>query len=243
MNLPKQITPNPITSAIMEVRFTSKQLTPDNFLKLFYPILIKKFDKMTENKVMPFAVNGNSQQLNFISQYIFSNDEFSVGVSPNSLTIGVVDQYPLWSTFFDVIKETLSSVNSIVSIDKIFRVGLRYVSIFQGVQGIEGNLDINPTFNFDNYEGYMQQSSTVYTKGNIQLVLNLGKEIVGQNQITGAIIKGLYVDIDSSSSNSDSISFDERLFDQIDSLHTQEKALFFSLLKNDFLNSLNPTYA
>ena len=55
--------------------------------------------------------------------------------------------------------------------------------------------------------------------------------------------KGIVIDIDAHQINNLPNSIDDSFFKIIDKLHTEEKTLFYSILRNDYLeNNLNPKY-
>jgi uncharacterized protein (TIGR04255 family) len=67
-------------------------------------------------------------------------------------------------------------------------------------------------------------------------VANKANVLVGEKQKVGSII-----DIDTSISDF-SVDIFSMSPELVDAAHSEEKQLFFSLLKEDFLESLNPEY-
>ena len=132
-NLPLQIEPDPIINVTFEIRYLSKSINNGNLLKVFFQPFIDKYSNFFENK-MGQAFGNPGVPENYLAQYFFQSDKFSVGIGLNALTINVIGKYPLWDGYFEEIKDVLSILKDVDIVEKIDRVGLRYINIFQGVK-------------------------------------------------------------------------------------------------------------
>ena len=77
---------------------------------------------------------------------------------------------------------------------------------------------------------YKTEYSTLYLQisANAKLIKN------------GVVRTGLYIDIDSSTNKR--LMPNKEIYTTLDILHRDQKELFFSLLKDDFVETLNPKY-
>lgn len=235
--LPKKISPNPLISSTIEVRFSST-LSSDETLSAIRP----KFDNEFPNlHIRDLPINEDSNpELNYIAQYILSNDDYLVFIDKNVIAFENRREYHLWDNYFPLVIKYLQILSDTISIKEITRVGLRYVSFFNVVN------KLSDSFNFDFYiplEDYKLENELFRTqlcKEDTNILLH----IVKNAEITrnGLLEKGTLVDIDVSQLLHLPTSVDSELFQIINTLHSEEKNLFFSLLREEFLKKFNLEY-
>jgi len=234
MNLPKQISPNPLIISTIELRFVS-DLDDNNLLQTFFPLFSETMPKLTPNKI-PKDLRNSQEQFKFAADYTFSNDTYSVSISNKSISFENVSEYTLWDNYFSFIKNQLSKIFNINIIKKIDRVGVRYGSILPN--DIGSILKKEPSFSVENFIGNFTQFRTDFKKDDINLHLFLAKNIKVERN--GTIKFGTLIDIDASTSNN--LLADISIFRIIENLHSEEKSFFFNLLHSDYITKLNPQY-
>lgn len=128
-------------------------------------------------------------------------------------------------------------VNDAGIIDHVIRLGHRYINFF--------DIDMLPniTMLFQMTEGYNIQNLQITTQVKDATFENTiqfsNSSIVNINLPNEK--KGSIIDIDTFKNYSDN-SFLSSYVEEIDNAHQSEKKLFFSLLKDNFIDTLNPQY-
>ena len=238
MKLPKEITPNPLLTSTVEIRFDST-VTDDAVLSTYLPIFLKSFPKIND-KGIPRDIKKSNKLLEYTPDYTLSNDEYSISIAKNSFAFENVGTYHFWSKYFPFIKENLNVLNAMGIVKTIKRVGVRYASLFEGES--RPSRILRNAFGIE-YNGYSEEFSVYQTnlkKDNFNLFLQIVPK--ANSQGNDPVKSGFYIDIDASCESLEDLSIGVELFDIIDQLHAEEKLLFFSLLSDEFIGSLNPKY-
>ena len=238
MKLPDKISPNPLLSSVVDIRFLSN-IVPSELLSSVVPILSKEFPNIVHSNI-PFAIKGDPQ-FQFLAEYVFSNDKFSVSIDNNVISFENLGNYYGWSIYYELIKSVLKKLNPILKPSKIIRVAARYISLFNSPDKLSENIIISEPF--QKLSNIVQKNLAIessFIKEDFQIRLK-----VSQNGTvrTGLISKkGMYIDIDTAKEVQLPTSFNDDLFEIIGNTHFQGKSFFFNLLQPAFLNSLNPEY-
>lgn len=239
MKIPKKVDPCPIAEAIMEIRFES-DFPGDAIFGIIYDKFqdeYSEFDKLPILQI-PDTIRSQDPSLMFKPHHKLKENNFILAVGPKMFSVANIREYSGWDLFSKKIYETCEKMSQLKIIEKVTRIGLRYINFFK-------DLDI--------YE----KSTLKITLGGQSLVANqtnLTALIPGDNCINylkmindaeigieNEIYKGSLIDIDTVL-----VDFPDTLLtnfrDPIEQIHIEEKKLFFSLLTTDFLQSLNPIY-
>jgi uncharacterized protein (TIGR04255 family) len=242
MQIPKKITPCPILEAIAEIRFEPEE-PDDAIFGIIYNQFKKSFPEIEKLPILQIPDQFRSKDPNLIYKphYKLIKENYIVQVGPRIFSLVNVKEYSGWDKFSQEIREVFELLSKLQIIKEIKRFGLRYVNLFE---------------NFN-----------IYEKSNLKLVLkddplienpiNLttriaSNEFVNQlvivNHANVAVEKVSYVgsliDIDTNLEpfpESAKTNFDE-FIDIVKRAHEEEKKLFFSLLEDDYLKTLNPEY-
>ena len=139
-----------------------------------------------------------------------------------------------------MIRKNIQILSDTIDITDIVRVGLRYISSFDIVEKLSDSFK----FGFDApLSGYTLEDEffrTQLCKDDINILLQLVKNAeITRNEQTQ---KRTLIDIDMFQHTHLPSSIGHELFVIIQKLHTEEKNLFFSLLREDFLAKLNCEY-
>jgi uncharacterized protein (TIGR04255 family) len=237
--IPKLIDHGHIIDSVVEIRFV-----PKNERTAFLDIIATVRDFIPNFKFQPTdiprQIRLGDTQFEFSVEGTLVGEEYTVGIGFNTIVFNCHKGYKSWKEFFPFITRVLEAAKP--SINKIIRIGVRYTNFF------EGNNDLskfNVLFNVGSQQNAVQ-SEKVH-----QMVLkfSLMKDIVSYNvtianqaSIPKALSPGALIDVDAYMDKQLHSSVDHELFSQIDLVHDKEKEMFFSLLSDSFLKSLNPRY-
>ncbi len=236
MRLPKKIFPNPLLTSTIEIRFDSS-LNHGDVLKTFYPIFGIKYPNMKEASNMPKELKTSNSIFDHTPDYLFSNDDYSVSVGRNVISFENIGEYHLWPNYFKVICENLNLLKELRSIRSVKRIGVRFASIFDLTANASKILKYKIGVGHPGYNESLQLYQTNFKKDNTNLLLQIIPNAIANNNRHGFLI-----DIDASVEGQGNLGIETKLYEIIDRLHTEEKELFFSILDEDFLKSLNPEY-
>jgi uncharacterized protein (TIGR04255 family) len=234
MTLPKSISPCPILDALFEIRFTSK-IHPSAVFGMIYNVLQDDFPKVENLPILqlPEAVRASDPNLKFKPLYRISNEKFVTQIGQDVLTISSFPEYSGWDEFSKQIFSILDRIEKVGIIDSVIRVGIRYINFFENdvFKDIDLKISINSEdITYKNTIIRTEIEQEAY-KSSLQIANN-----ANHNNRLGSII-----DIDTfTESNLKNFFLNKE--ELISGGHTKEKELFFSLLKEDFLKKLNPTY-
>ncbi|MBI2926620.1 MAG: TIGR04255 family protein [Verrucomicrobia bacterium] len=237
MKLPKSISPCPIREAVAEVRFESN-VPADAVFGIVYQALKNEFPKVDELPIvaLPTRIRNTDKDLVFQPHYRLLNESSVVLVGPRAIAVGMRGEYPGWPALSGRIKETMRQFSQAGILKRTLRLGLRYISFFPF--DIYPNLLLRITVNDKSWDGDETFFKTVLSRGGCRSLLQIGKglALVDKPGETGSII-----DIDSFTTETDD-EFLDVLEKFLESAHQSEKELFFTVLKPEFLKTLNPVY-
>jgi uncharacterized protein (TIGR04255 family) len=238
--LPRKIDPCPILEAVMELRFVPKR-PYDHFPGLFHDKLKKKYSQELDLGVaqIPQIVRDQNPLLAEAAYRRYVGAKFSVQVGPRM--VGLVtqrDRYPGWDEFWTEMSEVLDAVRRMSIVSETVRIGLRYINFFPFnvfdklvlAVNIAGTPLLNPETGFN----------TVFTNDGFKHLVQINNSslIPAMNNTSSF---GSILDIDTTSTIPIKNVFSEAksLFSRA---HASEKAVFFGLLKPDYLETLKPIY-
>jgi len=236
MILPKEISPNPLITSTVELRFVS-DLSESEALSQIYPAFAQEFPKLNPGLIPKELKQSSEEQFKYSADYIMNNDNFSIAFSNRVFTFDNIGNYVLWGNYFPFIKSQVDKFLSLKIAKKIERVGIRYVSVFSNLINMDELLINTPSVSLsNNYSQEMNLFRSLLKVDEVDLLLQIARSAKVQKREKS--FSGLLIDIDASTKSID----ENKIIDIIDSLHTEQKKLFFGLLKPDFINTLNPTY-
>lgn len=236
--LPKEISPNPLVSSVVEIRF-STDLKTEDLIGKFYPIMGKDFPIVTYSE-LPVKLRKSDPILRYNPDFVFSNDAYSISIGTNLLSFENIGTYHLWNNYFELIKTIILKIKQIDIVKKVERVGVRYISLFKPEYKIKEIMKINYVLDYGAYNQTNNFLQTELVSSNFRIVLRMAEN--GNVKKSNQNLTGLFVDIDASQSSGLPESFNDDLLSIIKRLHDEEKALFFNLLNKEFLETLNPKY-
>jgi uncharacterized protein (TIGR04255 family) len=234
MSLPINISPCPILDALVEVRFSSK-INANAVFGLIYNVLQKDFEKVESLPILqlPDVVRTSDPNFRYKPHYRILNSDFVIQIGPDVLSISSFPKYVGWNLFSETIFNVLLMIEKIGIINKIERIGIRYVNFFE-----------NNIFDKINLDVCIGSAKILYKNTVVRTEIEQGEYgstlQIANNAINNGIL-GSIIDIDTFTISNLQTFFDRKT-EIINNGHTKEKELFYSLLKPDFLNTLNPKY-
>lgn len=247
MQLPSKITPDSISDAVVEIRYLA-DLPFEVLLGLFFDAFDESYTYISRPPKPPRpGVNQNllgGVIINFGGEKLLYNDKISIQLRENSFIFSCLDKYIGWKSFRPEIEKAIKVVSDMGKVLKWNRVGLRYISEYP-------NTDLKECTNFDFTFGLpnIRSSSTAFrtefTYKASKVILNLSNQIPVARQLTlnklPEIVPTSIIDIDvilEAIEEHDVL----KLLNIVDSAHMIEKEVFFTLLTEKFLKTLNPEY-
>jgi len=237
MKLPIEISPSPIIASSIEIRYVSN-IEPSKLFPLVYSAFMKELPNMEQTKLLPQFKQMNNQ-LKYSPDYTLSNESYKLSFSNCVLSFENIADYKLWGNYFPFISKCVNTFFGLFDIEHVERVGVRYASVLDRTGGVEQILNFIPKISIEEYS----QEFLVY-RSNLKIEdMNIHLQIMDNANIKSpkkSVPSGLYIDIDASFTGK--INADNKLLELIDKLHQEEKNLFFTLLKPEYIDTLNPKY-
>jgi uncharacterized protein (TIGR04255 family) len=235
MKLPKVIDPCPIVEAIIEIRFTAN--VPDNAVYgSLYGALSKGFPKAETLPILEFpeAIRAASPNLKFQPHYSLSSERYKLMLGPHVFSLAITKPYVGWDAFRSIFFSTLEHIKNSQIVTTLHRLGLRYINVFPG--DVLDRLNLQITLISTPVHGPATYVKSTMKDGDVNLLMQIGND--ASVVVQGKVLTGTLADIDASQDDPPLPELDRLL----DAAHLAEKTLFFSLLKDDFLRTLNPQY-
>ncbi len=235
MKIPKKIDDR-LKNSIVQIHFESN-IPSGTILGYFHDIFSKEVQFMSSRT--PVISNGKVIGIEETTPIIVTNDKnFTILIQDNIITFDLVDGYKGWNTYIENIKKYMFPIFESNIINKVNQIGVRYISNFDEIIIFEHiNANIHLDFIKTEIKG---QARFEFSMHNNIVLLNLisGSNIISSNSESPKL--GSIIDIDViQKPNINSI---DELIKIADEIHEVEKNIFFSLLKDSFLSTLNPIY-
>lgn len=238
MKLPVRIEDCPIVDAILEIRFSSNIYSSAVF-GLIYNVLKEKYPKIEKLPILqlPEELRERDPSLRFKPTYKATNESFTIQIGPEVFAISSNMPYVGWEKFSREIQTSLNSILNMDVIEKVHRLGLRYINYFD--EDIYKNIKMKVQINNEVRDLKKTVFRTELQHNNFLSTLQISNN--AKNTKNGKESIGSILDIDTFKDFSDE-SFANNYMEMIHEAHRQEKELFFKLFNEDFLKSLNPIY-
>jgi uncharacterized protein (TIGR04255 family) len=239
MKLPKKISPEPIIESVCELRF-DLNIIPDVVFGIFYNSLKSKYPNIEKLPILqiPDAIRLNDPKFKNKPHYKIFNDVFNVQIGPSVCSVSKRNDYPGWEVFLEEIMYVFNEIKNLKIINKVNRFGLRYIDFFEKVNIFE-KINLNLTINNEPKIKNNQSITVLEEINDFNLLLQISNNAI---QVKGSDkIKGSIFDVDIVLRNIDD-SFFSNLNNILENAHLKSKEYYFSMLKSDFLKSLNPEY-
>lgn len=243
MNVPKKINPDNLKDSIVQILFNSEihsaiflgafnQLFSDNFTFIVTQPKRKEI-KLPDNEGILLEPIENGF-------FLDKSEKIKIDVSSNAIVFNSYKEYVLWDNYYPVIKNTIEKLFSNNMIKEVTRIGIRYISQFQDIDLID-SLNINFSIQGLNNNYESTQIRTEYLENEYKIILTLINKINQLQKEVSLNSKVSIIDIDVIQITK-TLNNSKLTLDAIINGHDKQKLIFFSLLKPNFLESLNPEY-
>ncbi|MEW6110891.1 MAG: TIGR04255 family protein [Thermodesulfobacteriota bacterium] len=241
MKIPRKVTPSPLVEAVADVRFRPAMPAGAVF-GFVYGLIRERYAQSTALPIIqiPEQIRENDPNLLYQPHYRMENKPFILNLGPRLLNIAVVDgEYPGWSKFSDQIMWLFERLDESKVFDDIIRVGLRYINFFPDNVFERSNIALTlGERSLADENTLLRVESTQGDLSTVMQITNHGTLAMSDEPKTGSI-----VDLDIFYKT---LALGERRPDTfrslIDAAHDALKVAFFTVLKQDFLESLKPEY-
>jgi uncharacterized protein (TIGR04255 family) len=234
--IPKKITPCPILESVVEIRFETL-LPSDAVFGVLYSLLsnqYKTFEKLPILQI-PEILRSQDPNLKYQPAYKLIDENFWVQIGSNVISIVNVKDYVGWTLFSERINAVLNHLNDSSIISKITRFGIRYISFF--ALDIFEKINFNLTLNGNTFPTeQLVLRSLLRREG---FLINL--QVANKTIVSNFTEMGSIIDIDTFLENEELTIFDIQS-SSLEASHLEQKKLFFGILNEEFLVSLNPEY-
>lgn len=250
MKLPKKITPDGIRESIVQIFYTS-EIPFEPIVGYLYGVLGALGFRYTNRPLrQQKGVSGtNQQELNLgeliiVPQHFFFDEKIKIQLHQNgSLIFNCINEYIGWTEYFTFIKNVISTLIENKIIVSSTGIGIRYISEFPNIDILE---KIKFSFEIEGLKNEISNGNFRIEWENTphRIIANIGSKLPIPSIIESSDVRIEYVsliDLDIIVRNFETSNNDE-LFEIIDSTHTKQKVIFFSLLREEFLKTLRPEY-
>jgi len=244
--VPKHIEPDAIIEAMVDFRFEHSDL-PELVLGRLLDLPL--WENYTQTRLptadIPQPIREANPQLRYQPLVELRSKDASriVKIGGHVMSYHIPKPYPGWAIFQqeigDILKEAISRLRS----PQISRIGFRYINVFRPDEHhIHGISETNINLRVGNEEltnsvmiNYIRKNSTEH----IVTVRIVTPDLVESSIPTGY---SLLCDIEVATSSGNFIATYDDAINWIDTAHSIEKSEFFSLIPENIMHRLNPTY-
>jgi len=241
MKLPKRISPCPIIDSVVELRFESKFHIDAIFGVVFAAVKNEypNFQRLPVSEI-PEVIRNQNPNLKYAPFFQSTSSSFILRVGPRAISLSNIGEYVGWQNFFLKLKDLLGKLEKTELVSTFTRLGIRYIDFFEADIFSNVNLAI-PEIQVNQIP--LPSKQRIYCSlvengkflTNIQIANN-SSVIMKNNPQTGSLL-----DSDTYFESPSGFGF-PGLNDFVDECHTREKEIFFSLLKQEFIDTLNPEF-
>jgi uncharacterized protein (TIGR04255 family) len=244
--LPVKLKKEPLIDALFEMRFTSATSASSILPGVLFSMLPGKITiERLPTEQIPRHILDSDPNLRFAPLVRMHVDNFVINIGDRSLAVGCNMPYPGWKAFKPCILEVLNLLKKNDIVQAVHRFSMKYINLIPAenqagqVSAINGSVVLGKhTLKQENFSLRMEIPQTSM----IHAVQIISSAILTLQD--GSTREGLIVDIDSITDleNPDFAFWLERLSDQLDSMHSANKAMFFECLRPETIASLEPVY-
>ncbi len=240
MNLPNNINPNPLQEAAVEIRFDSS-LPPDAVFGVVYSSLRETYPEVENLPILqiPEAIRNRDENLIFQPHHKLKKENFVAQVGPRVFSLSMTPPLTSWSEFLPELVTVFEKIGNAQFISKVTRLGLRYINHFEGAILSHLNLELKIMGNsIEDSELYVRN---IFPSGDYSILLQVvnSTERLRKGDTDATIYSAIDTDVSISGTELD---FFTRIKELLNNAHAVQKETFFGLLKDDFLQTMNPEY-
>ena len=238
MIVPKKITPCPIVDCVIELRFHTS-IEPGAIFGIVYNAFKGAYPNVEKLALLniPEQIRITDPNLIYQPWYRLRNGGFHLSTGARVLSLGRSGEYPGWSPFSERLQDMIATLDGLSIADAIERVGLRYINFFDF--DIFDRIKLDVSINGASITGEDTLVRATILGNRYRSLLHVSNR--ASIMIEGTNRTGSIVDIDTWL-EADFKDFFHDSTSAIEEGHSEEKQVFFGLLKDDFLQTLKPEY-
>jgi uncharacterized protein (TIGR04255 family) len=239
--IPIKLNKCPIVESVLEFRFDS-DVDREVVFPLLFSAISNDFQAPIALPILQIPENVKAMDPNLKDQPCYrlllkEDSNFSLQIGPRVIAFSFNQNYRGWDAFKDYSTTYFTKLRATNVIKKVTRLGFRVINFFDWdiyKHGTEVSISLLG-------KEIPYEETTLRTKfidGNYQSIVNIINN--AQLNTPSGPKTGSVIDIDTSLINCE--NFFQKAPEYMDSAHAIEKKLFFNLLKDDLIESLEPTY-
>ena len=245
MKIPKRINPDNLKNTIVQVLF-NPGIPPELVLGTFYHNFLDSFNFVASTpKRQELKISGKDGVfLESLEQGYFldKSEKVKADVSANGIIFNTYKQYIGWENYFPIINSTIPKLFEIHLIENVSRIGIRYISQFNNVNLPENlNMELSINLSNQNIDLKATQVKTEFVDNNFKVLLTLHNNISQSKDKEQNDSNTSIIDVDVIQFF-DGLNDPKAILEAIEKGHQKQKITFFSLLRPEFLKTLNPEY-
>jgi uncharacterized protein (TIGR04255 family) len=236
---PKKISPCPIVEAIVELRFSSAVLP-----EAVFGIIYQEFGKDFSGKVEKLPILQLPEQIRTIDPNLMYQPHYKLvagnllfQIGPRVISLSNFKEYMGWENFARKLKEVFLRLQRLQVVKAVERLGIRYINLFKA--DVFNNINLRILMNGEPLRTLRTTLKTEIEDDGFTSILQIAN--AATVKVQGQAIAGSVIDIDVARQVSET-DFFGNMESILEKGHYIEKKLFFSLLKEEFLSTLNPEY-
>lgn len=241
--LPKSLKKEPLIDAIFEVRFDSVSI-PSFLLGLVYQKL--EGQKVIENlpaSQIPQMMRDEDLNLRYVPLHRISYDQFYINIGDRCVSVSCKMPYPKWPNFKPIIMRVMNILKESDIINNCERYSLKYIDLLPIIDPGEqvSCLNLNLTLAGYKLKNNFFQIRFEVSENEFQHIIQVTSSATATLS-NGETRKGLVIDIDSVANQAGVkfTDFFDKLSQNLEVIHDENKKLFFKCLKQPTINSLEP---
>lgn len=235
--IPSKISPCPIIDSIFELRFETS-LPDEAVFGYMYSKISEKCTTWTQLPIvnLPKDLRNQDPNLRYAPHYQCKVGDFVYKIGPNVIAVTNPGDYKGWKIFSEEVKWFYERVIDSAFIKSFSRIGFRCVNYFD--RNVFDLIDGSTGISFEGYS--LLENSHVLSLQKGEYFVRIALMNNAKVQVESNVLVGGLFDIDVSLNTG--LKFDD-ILTQTDSVHGMLKEIFFSTLKEDVVNGLNPEYS
>ncbi len=239
MQIPKKIYPCPIAEAIFEIRFESS-LPDDAIFGVIYNGFKDDYQEFSKLPILqlPEIIRTKDAALFHKPHYKLQKGNFLIQIGPKVLSLVNLKEYSGWAALAPKISEVFAKLSVTEAVKSVTRIGLRYINVFEGLD-IYKNTSLRLFLREKDLGAHQTDLTFEFVKENCSIRVRIAN--AAMIEVQGAVTQGSVIDIDVVY-NKTCEEFFKNISKLASILHDEEKWMFFNLLDDAFLETLNPDY-
>jgi len=243
---PVKLRKDPIVEAIFEIRFDASINQVSEILPgMLFPQLKDSFPNIEAlpTAQLPLTIRQSDPNLTFKPTHRLVGDLFSISIGEKVVSLNCPRPYQGWADFRLNIIKLIDILKGTDIIDTINRFSVKYINVISVEKGDLGLDKLKLQVNLGDND-LLNNHTSINTQLKIDPFLNIVNIVPGafaKINKTAEVLNGLILDIDTIFDGGIGISWSQ-LVDSLDHAHDTEKAIFYSVLKEETIEEYDPVW-